>query len=146
MKWKYGILLAFTLSGRAATYYLDFDSGADANAGTSASLAWKTLEKVNGAKLQPGDHVLLKSGSVWQGQLAPTSSGAEGAPIVFDRYGKGPRPRIDGAGKVDDAIRLYNVQFIEVRGLEVTNRGEARRRGGGESTCSSITSAPAGTS
>ena len=128
MNGKCGILLAAAaLSGRAATYYLDSNAGADANAGTSASKAWKTLEKVNGAKLQPGDHVFLKSGCVWQGQLAPTSSGAEGAPIVFNRYGKGSRPRIDGEGKVDDAVRLYNVQFIEMRGLEVTNHGESAK-------------------
>jgi hypothetical protein len=67
---------------------------------------WKTLEKVHGTKLQAGDHVLFKSGSVRQGQLVPTSSGAEGALIVIDRYGRGARPHIDGAGLVDDAVRL----------------------------------------
>ena len=63
--------------------------------------------------------------------MAPRSSGAEGAPIVFDRYGEGTRPRIDGGGQVEDAIRLYNVQQIEVRNLEVTNLGSqpAFRRG-----------------
>jgi hypothetical protein len=38
----------------------------------------------------------------------------------IDRYGQGLRPRIDGAGQVEDAARLHNVQFIEVRNLEVT--------------------------
>src|SRR5258708_3101610 len=106
---------------QAATYYLDFGGGSDSNEGMSPKQAWKTLAKVNGFKFQPGDRVLLRSGSVWQGQFGPTSSGAEGAPIVFDRFGRGPRPRIDGAGQVEDAVRLYNVQFIEVRNLEVTN-------------------------
>jgi hypothetical protein len=69
--------------------------------------------------------VLFKGGSVWQGQLAPKSSGAEAAPIVIGRYGRGARPRIDAGGQVDDAIRLYNEQFIEVRDLEVTNHGES---------------------
>ncbi|MEI9970844.1 MAG: hypothetical protein WDO73_01650 [Ignavibacteriota bacterium] len=50
---------------------------------------------------------------------------------MIDRYGKGARPRIDGAGQVEDALRLYNVQWIEVRNLELTNQGAtpAIRRG-----------------
>src|SRR5436190_1917894 len=86
--------------------------------------AWKSLEKINSTEFHAGDSILFKSGSVWQGQLAPKSSGAEGAPIRIDRYDAGARPRIDGGGKVDDAVRLHNVQFIEVRNLEVTNQGE----------------------
>jgi hypothetical protein len=121
------MLAAWGLSCHAATYYLDFDAGSDSSAGTSRNAPWKTLDKVNGVKFQPGDRILFKSGSVWHGQLAPLSSGAEGAPIVIDRYGQGLRPRIDGAGQVDDAVRLYNVQFIEVRNLEVTNHGEAAK-------------------
>lgn len=61
------------------------------------------MEKVNAAELRPGDRVRLKSECRWEGQLAPKGSGRDGAPIVIDRYGRGPRPRIDGAGKVDDA-------------------------------------------
>ncbi len=115
----------------AATYYVDSAAGSDSNAGTSHSTPWKTLEKVNAASFQAGDRILLKSGSVWHGQLAPPSSGAEGLPIVIDRYDTGPKPRIEGAGMVEDAVRLYNVQFIEVRNLDVSNHGDAAavRRG-----------------
>ncbi|HWE53493.1 MAG TPA: right-handed parallel beta-helix repeat-containing protein [Bryobacteraceae bacterium] len=109
----------------AATYYFDSERGADANSGISDRAPWKTLDKLNATRFQPGDRILLKSGSVWQGQLAPAGSGREGASIVIDRYGKGPRPHIDGAGRVEDAIRLYNVEWIEVRNLEVTNQGAA---------------------
>jgi len=115
--------LACQAACQAATYYVDSAKGADANSGTEDRAPWKTLEKVNASRFQPGDRILLKSGSAWQGQLAPASSGADGAPLVIDRYGKGPRPRIDGAGQVQDAVRLYNVQWIEVRNLEVTNQG-----------------------
>ena len=79
--------------------------------------------EVNAAEFRPGDQILFKSGAVWQGQLVPKSSGAGGAPIVVDRYGSGPKPRIDGAGQVEDAVKLYNVQHIEVRNLEITNHG-----------------------
>jgi hypothetical protein len=74
---------------------------------------------------------LFKSGATWKGQLAPKSSGAEGAPIIIDRYGNGPKPKVDGEGQVEDVIRLYNVQQIEMRNLEVMNHGTQRavRRG-----------------
>ena len=58
-------------------------------------------------------------------------SGAEGSPIVINRYGEGKRPRIDGEGRVEDTVRLYNVQQIELRNLEITNQAKtpAIRRG-----------------
>ena len=51
--------------------------------------------------------------------------------MQIDRYGEGAKPKIDGAGQVEDAVRLYNLQNIELRNLEVTNHGEraAVRRG-----------------
>jgi len=125
-RWTCSILLAAgALACHAATYYVDSAKGVDANSGTEERAPWKTLEKVNASRFQPGDRILLKSGSSWQGQLSPASSGSDGAPVLIDRYGKGPRPRIDGAGQVQDAVRLYNVQWIEVRNLEVTNQGAA---------------------
>lgn len=89
------------------------------------------LDKINRLELKPGDRVLLKSGCVWEGRLATRGSGAEGRPIVIDREGSGPRPRIDANGKFEDAILIRNQQWIEVRNLEATNHGEgvAMRRG-----------------
>ena len=125
------LLLSAPLICSGATYHVDCGRGADSNSGLSQAAAWRSVEKVNASKFQPGDHVLLKSGCAWEGQLVPLSSGAEGSPIVFDRYGAGAKPRIDAAGKVEDALRLYNVQFVEVRNLELTNLGPAAavRRG-----------------
>lgn len=125
------LLLCASLDCYGATYYVDCAQGADPNHGDSQSAPWRSLERVNSAKLQPGDRVLLKSACVWEGQLVPPGSGSEAAPIVFDRYGSGAKPRINGAGKVEDALRIYNVQFVEVRNLEITNQGAATavRRG-----------------
>jgi hypothetical protein len=78
---------------------------------------------VNGSRYRPGDRILLRCGSRWEGQLAVSSSGAAGAPIVIDRFGKGALPRIDGNGLVEDAVRLENVEEVEVRHLEITNHG-----------------------
>lgn len=117
------LVLAFATHTRATTYYVDFSTGQDSSDGTSADHPWKTLDKVNAARFQPGDRILFRSGQTWTGQLAPKSSGADHAPIVIDRYGDGSKPKIDGQGTVEDAIRLYNVQQIEVHDLEVTNHG-----------------------
>lgn len=124
-------LLALPLTLHAATYYLDSVQGNDANPGTSISNPWRSLAKVNETNYRPGDEVLLKTGSEWQGQLAPTSSGGDGKPIIIDSYGKGPKPRIDGMGSVEDVVRLYNLDEIEVHNLEITNKGttSAVRRG-----------------
>jgi hypothetical protein len=123
-----GLLVCSSLS--AATYYVHSGTGNDANPGTDES-PWRTLSKVNGTQFAPGDRILLHSGSTWREQLAPASSGREGSPIVIDRYGSGPMPHIEGGAKSEDTILLKNVQWIEVRNLEVTNRGNrpAVRRG-----------------
>jgi len=120
-----GLSLAAPASMRAATYYVDSLHGNDANPGTLPSRSWKTLQKVNEAHYRPGDRILFRCGSRWEGQLVLSSSGAEGAPIAIDRFGKGPLPRIDGNGAVEDVVRLENVEFASVRHLEITNHGEA---------------------
>lgn len=110
---------------RATTFYVDSQRGNDESAGTSPSSAWKTLRKVGETHYHPGDHILLHSGSRWEGQLSLSSSGAEGAPIVVDRFGRGALPRIDGNGVVEDVVSLENVEQVEVHHLELTNHGAA---------------------
>jgi hypothetical protein len=124
-------LTASPLCAYAGTYYVDAGNGADTNNGTTVATAWRTLDRMDHAQLVPGDHILLRSGEVWHEQLAPTVSGEPGRPIVFDRYGDGPLPLIEGEGRVTDAIRLYNVEQIELHHLAVTNHGvaAATRRG-----------------
>jgi hypothetical protein len=131
MRLVFSLLFGFTFLAHATTYYVDSKSGDDRAPGTSAADAWKTLEKVNGAAFHPGDRILFDSGETFVGQLAPSASGTMSAPIVFDRYGSGPKPKIDAGGRIEDAVRLYNVQNIEVRNFEITNRGRAAavRRG-----------------
>ena len=125
------MLLAAALPAGAATFYVDSAHGNDTNPGTAIATPWKTLAKVSATEFKPGDRILLRSGAVWHEQLAPRGSGSATAPIVFDRYGDGPRPRLEGQGTIDDVILLRNVQQIEVHNLEITNHGAepAVRRG-----------------
>jgi len=123
---------AYAAAGPIATqYYVDASAGNDGNSGTSPETAWKTLEKVNATTFQPGDKILLKSSSVWHGQLWPKGSGVEGHPIIVDMYGDGVKPVISGDGLAEDAVLLKNQEYWEIQNLEITNRGQTRglRRG-----------------
>ena len=55
------LFLFFTLFGSAATYYVS-NSGNDSNPGTSESLPWQTLTKVNTMSFKAGDQILFKRG------------------------------------------------------------------------------------
>lgn len=119
------LLLLWHLSCAGATYYVDSARGDDQASGNSAGAAWKSLAKVNSNVFRPGDRVLFRAGGTWQGQLVPkiAKDSSAGSAIVFDEFGSGGKPKIDGAGKVEDVVRLYNVQNIEIHNLEVTNHG-----------------------
>jgi hypothetical protein len=112
-------------------YYVDAEAGNDANTGTSAEKPWKTLNKVNATTFQPGDAILLKAGSAWEGQLWPKGSGAAGQPIRIGKYGQGGKPAIRGKGAVEDTVLLKNQEYWEIEDLEVSNSGatKAIRRG-----------------
>jgi hypothetical protein len=80
------------------TYYVDGIDGDDANPGTSAAAAWRTLDKASQAPLAPGDRLLLKRGGNWTGSLKLSRSGTSDLPIVIGAYGRGNLPRIhDGS-------------------------------------------------
>jgi len=100
----------------AATYYVDGEHGDDANAGTSPERAWKTLEKVSTATFQPGSRILFKAGAVYSGCLHLACSGAPGSPNVIDRYGDGPKPRLEGQGSL---VLIDNAQQWEIGNLEL---------------------------
>jgi len=90
--------------------------GDDANAGSSPSLPWRTLAKVDAAALQPGDHVELQGGATFAEALAPYAgtAGTGRLPIVFESFGKG-RARIRGG------IYLSSVANLAFRDLEIAS-------------------------
>ena len=85
-------MLAMSCGAAIATdYYVDSEKGDDAADGATMETAWRTLGRVNNAKIAPGDRVLFKRGGLWRGSLRP-SSGEEGRPVTYSWYGKGPKP------------------------------------------------------
>ena len=117
------LLLTPLTSAYAATYHVDSAAGADANDGRSPDAAWRTLSKVNATTFEPGDRVLLKSGSAWTGLLHPQGSGSSTNWIVVDCYGEGPKPIIRGGGIAGGAVLLENQQYWSMRNLDVSNQG-----------------------
>ncbi len=117
-------------------YYADSAGGNDNNNGLSPKSAWKSLAKVSSITFKPGDKILFKAGSVWNEQLRPHGSGAEGAPIIIDMYGVGEKPIINGQGIIDkeetefgshlsSTIMLDDQQYWEINNLEVTNYADS---------------------
>ena len=120
------------VSTYAKTYYVDAETGNDSNSGTSPKKAWASLKKVNSKTFKPGDNILFKAGTSYDGQLEPKGSGSKNKPIIIDRYGKGKKPAIHGKGWKLHTVLLYNIEYWEVRNLEITNTGDerkAKRRG-----------------
>ncbi|MGN6871718.1 MAG: hypothetical protein ACTHMY_25280 [Solirubrobacteraceae bacterium] len=76
-----------------ATFYVS-PTGGDSNRGTSPARPWRTVTRVDRAKLIPGDVVLFEGGQAFSdATLMPGQgfmvSGAAGRPIVFGSYGTG---------------------------------------------------------
>ncbi len=90
------IMTLLVITAQAETYYVS-NSGSDSNSGTSTSLPWKTLDKVNSSSFKPGDQMLFKRGDEWTGTISVTSSGSNSGSIVYGAYGTGENPIIYGS-------------------------------------------------
>ena len=74
---------------------------------------------MKGFTFLPGNHLLLKRGTVCNGALNPQGSGNAKSPIVIDAYGTGAQPVING-GSAKGALTLFNQQYWEINNLEIT--------------------------
>ena len=131
-------------SGR--DYYISSLKGDNSNDGSTEGKAWETLDKLEEVDLQPGDRVLLESGSVFNGfiHLKDVSGTAEN-PIEITKYGGEEKPIINGNGEgiwyqdyiepldnaghrgkgyVSSTILLYDTDFIKINNLEITNESD----------------------
>jgi len=102
-----GLLPGQPLYAADTTYYVSSSDGADSNTGLSSAPGadgpFKTIAKVNGLALQPGDAVLFKCGDVWRAEmLVITRSGTAADPITFGSYpgGCADKPVLSGAHSI----------------------------------------------
>ncbi|MBC6989065.1 T9SS type A sorting domain-containing protein [Hymenobacter sp. BT491] len=106
-------------SAYATTYYVS-TNGNDESDGTSVGSAWKSVNKVNQATLQPGDRVLFEAGHTFSGSLQLHNSGTTAQPIIVSSYGKGPATISSGN---DQGFGAYNVAGIELRRINFMGAG-----------------------
>lgn len=129
------------------TYYISSLHGDNSKSGNSEREAWETLDKLQGITFQPGDQILLEKGSEFNGYIhLKDVHGTSEAPIRIGSYGSlSRRPAIHANGQgiwyqsyedtvdnpnhrskgyVSSALLLYDVDFVEVSGLELTNESD----------------------
>ncbi|CAM2815499.1 hypothetical protein [Rariglobus hedericola] len=125
----------FAADASATNYYVDSQSGNNANNGTSTSTPWQTLTNVNATMFAAGDNVYFKRGGVWNGTLYPKidvtniNAGIGTSPtnrITFDAYGPltDPKPQINGNG-AKWAVQIVNKQYFTFQNFHITNTAAA---------------------
>ncbi|WP_233635779.1 right-handed parallel beta-helix repeat-containing protein [Hymenobacter setariae] len=104
----------------AATYFVS-PLGDDAQAGTTAGTAWRTIDRVNAATFLPGDRVLFEGGQTFVGSInLGSNAGTPAKPLVISSYGS--QPAIIASGS-SSGLYGYNVAGIEVRRLTFKGSG-----------------------
>ncbi|MCP9486649.1 MAG: right-handed parallel beta-helix repeat-containing protein [Gaiellaceae bacterium MAG52_C11] len=108
-------LLGRPAEGEAATFYVS-GSGRDDARGTSPAQAWRSIGRVNRARLRPGDVVRFEAGRVFADQsLSASGSGTARRPITFASYGSGRATLSNGRGAVFVADGASHLRFRRLR-------------------------------
>lgn len=115
-------VLGFSLApptSSARSFYVTV-SGSDSNSGRSPAKPWRTVSRVNRARLRPRDVVLFHGRQTFtDSTLMPNSSGARGRPITFTSYGGG-RARISDA---KGAVWFSGKSYLRFMKLSLTTGG-----------------------
>ena len=108
------------------TYYVS-PTGCDTASG-DRHFPWRTLERVNRVRLEPGDQVLLEGGASHAGSLILRQGGTERAPIRLSSYGQG-RARVEAGN--GGGLVIWNVGHVAVEGLDFAGSGPELNRADG---------------
>lgn len=133
------LLLLVPRAAVSATYYIDFASGSDSNAGTSKEAPWKRAPGMNGFAghyaHSPGDRLIFKGGVTWDATIAKWSISESGDSGDPDYYGadKGwfagnswTKPIFDGGNMNPVASHPYFLitgSYVTLDNLQVQNIG-----------------------
>ena len=104
--------------------------GNDADAGTSPHAPWRSIERVNGQALQPGESVFFEGGATFEGtlRLDASDSGGTEQPVVVGSYGDGRATIRSGAAT---AVSVYNTRGLVLRDLVLEGGGVGANTGNG---------------
>ena len=135
------LILLFILSSFvsvfAGTYYIDYDSGSDARAGTSITTAWKhcpgdtkaTSNPQNVTTLSAGSTLIFKGGTTYVGQINVISSGTSGGSIVYDGNSSGTwgtgKAILSGNGVNNGTgFSLTSQNYVTIQNFEICHYGD----------------------
>jgi hypothetical protein len=129
--WKSWLIEAFAISlisfcwtslsmAQAKSYFLS-SSGNDKSEGLR-NHPWKTISRLNRARLHSGDAVYFEGGKLFTGTifLDSAKSGNSSGPLLISSYGKGSATIQSGDSS---AINIFQSQFLSIRNLHLVGAG-----------------------
>jgi hypothetical protein len=129
----FGLALILLLPGlipqAAANFYVR-QTGNDEADGTSTNAAWRTIDRVNRARLKPGDRVLFEAAETFPGnlRLSAQDAGTSNAPVVIGSFGKGRATILAGR---QTGISVENAGGVTIENLIVVGAGRTNNSGYG---------------
>ena len=102
-----------------STYYVSSSIGDDKNNGQSIKTAWKSLSRVNDAKLNAGDKILFRSSDIFEGSLILKNiKGTEKEPVMVSSFQvKDKKRAIIDAKNHPNGIKLINCNHVSLQNL-----------------------------
>ncbi len=108
-----------------SVYYLNSETGNDANTGTSPKKAWKSIAMINNMVIGPGEKILLRSGQTFSGNIKiKFVAGTLAAPVIFSSYGAGRATILSGDSSAFVASECENIIF-----KNINTKGSGRLKG-----------------
>ena len=131
----FAVMVFESCKNQQEAYYIS-QTGNDSNPGTKPK-PFRTLQKINSIKLNPGDRVYLKGKELFPGTLSLTINGTNDKPVLITSYeNESGNAVIDGGYK--DAIILRG-NYFQLKDISV--KGSGRKTG---NTTNGITLSGAG--
>ncbi len=123
------LLLTGALPLGAADYFVR-EQGNDAATGASQDTAWRTIERVNRARLHPGDRVRFQAPGSFAGNLRLTAeeAGTSNAPVLIGSFGEGRATILAGQ---KTGITVLNAGGVTIENLIVAGSGRTNNDGYG---------------
>ena len=121
--------MSSTVRTSSKTFYVDSSCGSDDNSGVTIGEPWRTLGKISSyhseTPLNPGDKILLKSGSFFEETLMLKGlHGTKTNPIKLSCYNTSStqrfnRPILSSFPKRQQCIQFKDCSFIQIENLEI---------------------------
>lgn len=123
-----GMLFAWAALAQGSDFYVA-EQGDDASSGESPRLAWRSIERVNRHRFQPGDRLLFESGQTFHGNLylSATNAAPDGT-LVVTTAGDAPARILAGDGT---GVRVHNLAGITIKNLLIEGSGRTNNTGYG---------------